>query len=138
MPKATVTGLFIGGGLAIIAGAMLAFGAIWIAVANDVFVMDGTEVVGLRGSAMAAILLGLGVVGGLAIAGGLIAGLVAWIGALLNTWQLESKVWFMVLLLLGIFNLGFFAMIAYLVAGPDGPTEAATLEAKAATQPTPA
>ena len=44
----------------------------------------------------------------------------SWIGALLNTWQLDSKTWFAVLLLLGIFNLGFFAMIAYLIAGPDG------------------
>jgi len=54
------------------------------------------------------------------MAGGAICGLVSWIGALLNTWRLESKTWFAVLFLLGIFNLGFFAMIAYLVAGPDG------------------
>ena len=51
--------------------------------------------------------------------GSLIAGLVAWIGALLNTWQLESRTWFAVLLLTGIFNFGFIAMIAYLIAGPD-------------------
>ena len=56
----------------------------------------------------------------MAIVGGAIGGLVSWIGALLNTWRLESKTWFAVLLLLGIFNLGFFAMIAYLIAGPDG------------------
>ncbi len=37
--------------------------------------------------------------------GGLISGLVSWIGALLNTRQLESKTWSAVLLLLGIFNL---------------------------------
>ena len=55
---------------------------------------------------------------------GLIAGLVAWIGALLNTWQLDSKAWFVALLLLGIFNFGFFAMIAFLAAGPDGTTDA--------------
>ena len=35
-------------------------------------------------------------------------------------WQIESKTWFAVLLLTGIFNFGFIAMIAYLVAGPDG------------------
>ena len=44
----------------------------------------------------------------------------SWIGALLNTWQLESKAWFLGLLLLGIFNFGFFAMVAYVIAGPDG------------------
>ena len=49
----------------------------------------------------------------------------SWIGALLNTSQVESKAWFIALLLLGIFSLGVFAMIAYVIAGPDGPTEAA-------------
>jgi len=118
MSKASVTKLFIAGGLAIVAGAILAIAAVWFAIANDVFVMNGPDIVGLRGGAFAWSLLGLSIVGALAIIGGLIAGFVAWIGALLNTWQLESKTWFAALLLLGIFNLGFFAMIAYLIAGP--------------------
>lgn len=137
MTKATVTRLFIGGGLAIIAGAILAIAAIWIAIANDVFVMNGPDVVGLRGSGLAASMLGLAIVGALAIMGGLIVGLVAWIGALLNTWQLESKAWFIALLLLGIFNFGFFAMIAFLVAGPDGASDAALRRAQAAARSTP-
>jgi hypothetical protein len=124
MSKATVTRLFIGSGIAIIAGAILGVTAVLIAIANDVFVMSGQDIVGLRGSALAWSMLALGIVGALAIMGGLIAGLVAWIGALLNTWQLESRTWFAVLLLLGIFNFGFFAMIAYLIAGPDGSTAA--------------
>ena len=57
--------------------------------------------------------------------GGMIGGLIAWIGALLNTAELESKTWFLVLLLLGIFSFGFFAMIAYVIAGPDGTEDAA-------------
>lgn len=120
MTKATVTKLFIGAGLAMIAGAVLAVAAVWIAIANDVFVMNGSDIVGLRASALGWAWLGLGIVGILAIVGGLISGLVAWIGALLNTSQLDSKAWFIGLLLLGIFNLGFFAMVAYLIAGPDG------------------
>lgn len=119
MSKTSVTRLSIGGGIAIVAGAILAIAAVWISIANDVFVMNGPDIVGLSGGAVAWSLLGLSAVGGLAIIGGLIAGFVAWIGALLNTWQLESKSWFTGLLLLGIFNLGFFAMIAYLIAGPD-------------------
>jgi hypothetical protein len=70
--------------------------------------------------------------------GGLIVGLVAWIGALLNTWQVESKAWFIALLLLGIFNFGFFAMVAYILAGPDGASQAAVRRAQAAALPTPA
>jgi hypothetical protein len=100
--------------------------------------MNGSDIVGLKGGAAAWSLLGLGIVGALAIMGGLIAGLVSWIGALLNTWQLESKAWFIGLLLLGIFNFGFFAMVAFILAGPDGPTEAATRRAQIAAQPTPA
>lgn len=138
MTKATVTRLFIGGGLAIIAGAILAIAAVWIAMANDVFVMNGPDVVGLRGSGLAASMLGLAVVGALAIMGGLIAGLVAWIGALLNTWQLESKAWFIALLVLGIFNFGFFAMVGYLLGGPDGASDAALRGAQVAARPTPA
>jgi hypothetical protein len=138
MTKATVTRLFIGGGFAIIAGAILAIAAVWIAIANDVFVMNGPDIVGLRGSGLAASMLGLAIVGALAIMGGLIAGLVAWIGALLNTWQLESRAWFIALLLLGIFNFGFFAMVAYLLGGPDGASDASLRRAQSAARPTPA
>ena len=120
MSKATVTRLFIGSLIAIAAGAVLAIAGVWLAVANNVFVMVGSDIVGIQGGALAWTTLGLGASGGVAIVGALIAGLVAWIGALLNTWQLESKTWFAVLLLTGIFNFGFIAMVAYLVAGPDG------------------
>ena len=82
--------------------------------------------------------MGLGGVGVVAIAGGLIAGLVSWIGALLNTWQLSSKAWFVGLLLLGIFNLGFFAMIAFLAVGPDGTVGASGEEGRVAPQVIPA
>ena len=92
----------------------------WLAIANNVLVMNGSDIVGLRGSTLAWSSLGLGILGTVAVIGGFAGGLVSWIGALLNTWQLESKAWFVGLLLLGIFNLGFFAMLAFIIAGPDG------------------
>ena len=63
--------------------------------------------------------LGLVIVGSLAIlrdprSGGVL------IAALLNTWQLEDKAWFASLLALGLLGFGVVAMIAYVVAGPDG------------------
>ena len=126
MSKSTVTKLFIGSGIAIIAGAVLFAAAIALAIANNVFVMQGSDIVGLRGSAIGAFSLGIAILGGLAVIGGFAGGLVSWIGTLVNTWQLPSKAWFVGVLLLGIFNLGFFAMIGYLVAGPDGTTASST------------
>jgi hypothetical protein len=65
-------------------------------------------------------------VGGFAVAaiGGLVQ-LAAWIGALVNTFQLPDKTWFAVVLAGGLLGLafglvGFAAMVAYLIAGPDG------------------
>ena len=122
MSKSTITRLFIGSGVAIVAGAILAIAGIWLAIENDAFIMSGSDIVGLHGGGLAWSGLGLGLAGALVFTGGLIGGLVSWIGALANTWPLDSKTWFAVLLLLGIFNLGFFAMVAYLIAGPDGKT----------------
>jgi hypothetical protein len=126
MSKATVTRLFIGSIVAAGAGAVITIIAVGLALANDVFIMNGPDVVGVEGSALAWSLLGLGIAGGLAIVGGMIGGLVSWIGALLNTAQLDGKTWFLGLLLLGIFNLGFLAMIAYVFVGPDGTNAAAS------------
>ncbi len=120
MSKATVTKLFIGGVIAVIAGTIVAIAAIWVAIANDVFVMNGPDIVAIRGSVLAWSTLGVALAGGLAFSAGLVVGFVSWIGALLNTAKLERKNWFVGLLLLGIFNFGFFGMIAYLIAGPDG------------------
>lgn len=125
MTKATVTRLFIGSAIAAAAGALLAIVAIWVAIANDVFVMSGSDIVAVQGSVLSWTLLGLGLVGAVAFMGGLIGGLVSWIGALLNTSQLDSKAWFVALLLLGIFNFGILAMLAYVIVGPDGTTTVA-------------
>ena len=120
MSKATVTRLFIGGVIAAIAGAIVAVAAVWIAIANDVFVMNGPDIVGTRRERSRLVPGRVRRRRRPHDRGRPDRGLVSWIGALLNTWRLESKTWFAVLLLLGIFNLGFFAMIAYLIAGPDG------------------
>ena len=85
--------------------------------------MNGPDLVGLRGGALTWSLLALGIVASLAMAAGLIADLVSWIGALLNLSQLESKTWFVVLLVLGIFNFGIVGMLAYVIAGPNGTSE---------------
>lgn len=69
--------------------------------------------------------VGFMIVGFTGAAAGGIVQLAGWIGALVNTYQLEDKAWFIVLLAGGLLGLafgliGFAAMVAYLVAGPDG------------------
>ena len=58
-------------------------------------------------------------------AAGAVTQFVAWIGALINTYQLEDKIWFWVLLAGGVLGLAsglipFATMVAYLSAGPEG------------------
>lgn len=120
MCKATVTRIFVGSVIAVVAGIILAIVALLVAYANGAFVMDGPDVVGIRGTTFAWTMVGLAVVAGLVVMAGFVGGMVAWVGALLNTAQLTDKTWFIILLLLGIWNLGVLAMIAYLIAGPDG------------------
>lgn len=125
MSKVTVTRVFLGSVAAVIAGAILAFGAVWIAYANGAFVMSGPDVVGVQATPMAWTILAIGIVAVLAMIAGFVGGLVAWIGALLNTSQLQDKTWFVLLLVLGLFSFGLVAMIAYVIGGPDGTRESA-------------
>src|SRR5688500_16964413 len=104
--KATVTRDFLGSVVAVIAGALLALVAVWIAYANGAFVMSGPDVIGVASTPFAWTIVGLAGVAALAMVAGFIGGLVSWIGALLNTAQLEDKAWFIVLLLLGLFSFG--------------------------------
>lgn len=65
------------------------------------------------------------IVGGVIALGGGIAQLVAWVGALVNTYRIPDRTWFVVLLAGGLIGLAFgltqiAVMIAYIIAGPDG------------------
>ena len=73
MSKATVTRLFIGGIVALAAGIALVLGAVWVAFAGNVFVMDGPDVVGLKSGTFSWAMVLLGFVGVLAVTGGAIA-----------------------------------------------------------------
>ena len=118
MSKSVVTIVFVGGVIAMIAGVVISAIAVIGALAGGLVVIDGRGIVGVDGSVVWT-MLGPVLLGGAAVAGGALAGLIAWLGALVNTFQLEDKTWFLVLLVLGLFSFGFLAMIAYIVAGPD-------------------
>ena len=103
MSKPTIKRLFVGAALAFAVGLVLVLAAVWAAVASST-VVTATLVI----------------VGSLAMIAGTVAAVVSWLGALLNTWQLEDKTWFASLLVLGLLSCGVLAMIAYVFAGPDG------------------
>jgi hypothetical protein len=89
-----------------------------VAIAGGVVSLGGPSVVAVDGAVFAGSLPWL-LLAALIIAGGTVAAVGSWIGALLNTWQLEDKTWFVALLVLGLFSFGWVAMAAYVFAGPD-------------------
>lgn len=128
MSKPTVVRLFVGSVVAVLAGIILGFSAVLVALASESLVMEGPDVVGIESTGLAWALVVLAAIAVLAMVGGAIGGMVAWIGALLNTAQLEDKTWFVLLLVLGLFSFGLIAMIAYVIGGPDGLREHARAE----------
>jgi hypothetical protein len=72
------------------------------------------------------------ILGGIAVLGGIVVQIVAWIGAVINTNRLVDKTWYNILLWCGVAAIvltlltgpvgalfGWVLMIVYLVAGPD-------------------
>jgi H+/Cl- antiporter ClcA len=125
MSKRNVTRLFIGAIVALAAGLVVGIAALGAALASDAIDIGGSDVIDVNGGSGAWSAIGLTVVASLAILGGIVAAVVSWLAALLNTWQLEDKLWFGALLVLGLLGLGVVAMIAYVVAGPDGTNQSA-------------
>ena len=120
MSKKNIARLFVGATVAVVAGVVLGIAALWAALASDAIDLGGSDYIDVNGGSGAWTALALVIVGSLVMLGGTIAAVVSWIGALLNTWQLEDKLWFGSLLAGGLLGLGVVAMIAYVVAGPDG------------------
>jgi hypothetical protein len=118
--KSSVTKLFLGSLIAVVGGGTLLVVGGLLAFAGGTFVMSGPNVTGINASPFAWSMVGLAVVGIIAMMGGAIGQFVAWIGAVLNTSRLEDKTWFIVLLVLGLLSFGFVAMLVYVLVGPDG------------------
>jgi hypothetical protein len=125
MSKTKVTLLFALASVAVIVGAILALGAMVAGIAGGAITVGGPQIVTLNGAAFAGTLIWLAVAS-LLITAGSLAALASWVAALLNTARLQDRTWFIALLGLGLISLGWFAMIAYVVAGPDGSREGAT------------
>jgi hypothetical protein len=129
MTKSTITRTWIGGLVVLAAGLIIAGASVALMLAYG-----GTFTPAPGGNSYDFIprydgffgtMVALIVIGGIAAAVGGLVQLAAWIGALVNTYQLQDKTWFGVMLALGLLGfafglMGFAAMVAYLIAGPDG------------------
>jgi hypothetical protein len=135
MSKATITKVFFGSLVAVVAGLVLTAAGAWLAYLNGTVTTSGSEVTGVAFTAFGWTMVGLAVVGVLVIVGGAIGQFISWIGALLNTSRLEDRAWFIALLLLGIFSFGFIGMLVYVFAGPDGTSATARLHTPIAAEP---
>ena len=81
------------------------------------------------------------ITGGILAAAGGVVQLVAWIGAMLNTYRLPEKTWFAVLLIGGLVGLavgfvGLVTMVVYVIAGPDGTAVQSAAPLSSPSQPT--
>jgi hypothetical protein len=118
MSKTTITRLFFGAIVTLAVGLVVAFATVVAAIAGGVVTIGGSNVVSFDGQVFAGSLPWL-LIAALVLAGGTVAALASWIGALLNTWQLDDKTWFVALLVLGLLSFGWVAIAAYVIAGPD-------------------
>jgi hypothetical protein len=129
MKKTTVTRTWIAGLVALALGLAVAGLSIGLMLAyGGTFTTTGTEngyhfVPSFDGFFWT--MVGVMIAGFSITALGGIVQLAAWIGALVNTYKLQDKTWFAILLAGGLLSvviglLGFAAMVAYLIAGPDG------------------
>jgi hypothetical protein len=120
MTKPTIVKLFWGSIIGLIAGLVLMGITFALAISNDIFIMSGPDVTGIKSGVLSWTLLGLMGLAMLLLLFAAVAHFVAWIGAVLNTAQLPDKTWFVVLLVVGLLGLVFIATVAYVIAGPDG------------------
>lgn len=102
----------------IVAGSVGSIAVVIWGLANGAIAFGGPQLVTVQAGSFAGTLVGL-IVASVLAGIGMAAAIVAWAGALLNTARLEDKAWFSALLLLGLVSLGWMALIAYVLYGPD-------------------
>ena len=120
MSKTMIVRIFWSSFIALFAAVMLMVMGGLLLFFSGSLVMDGPDVVGLESDPFAWSMVAIAAFGALVFVAAAAAQLVAWIGAVLNTVELEDKAWFAVLLITGLLGIGLVAMIAYVIAGPDG------------------
>jgi hypothetical protein len=119
MSKPAITRLFKVAVALVVAGSVGGIGvAIW-ALANGAIGIGGPQFVTVDAGLVAGAVVGE-IVASVLVTVATVVAIASWAAALLNTSRLEDKSWFATLLALGLVSLGWVAMIAYVLRGPDG------------------
>ncbi|HET9649220.1 MAG TPA: hypothetical protein VFP34_13470 [Microlunatus sp.] len=120
MTRSTIIKLFVGSVIGFAAAAVLLIVAGVVAFSGSVFVMSGSDVVGVRGGPLAPSMIALAAFALLVMAAAGVVQFVTWIGVVLNTAELASKGWLVATLVVGLLGFVFIANLIYVIAGPDG------------------
>lgn len=123
MSKRAITRLFKVAIAFVVAGAVSGTAVVIVVLASGAIALGGSTLVTINPGPFAGAAIGL-IVASLLAAAGTITAIVSWAGALLNTYRLEDKTWFSGLLMSGFVSLGWIAMFAYVLKGPDSTTAA--------------
>jgi hypothetical protein len=118
MSKPAITRLFKVAVAFVVAGAVSGTAVVIWALANGAVAIGGPQFMTVNAGPFAGAIVGL-IIASLLTGIGTVAAVVSWAGALLNTARLEDKAWFTALLVSGLVSLGWVAMIAYVLRGPD-------------------
>ena len=118
MTRSTILRLFVGSLIAAVVGGALFTIAAAVGLGNEVLIMNGPDVVGLRPGALSATMIITAGAAFLLWTGATVAVLVAWVGAIINTANLPSKTWLAIELVIGLLGLPFVAVLVYVVGRP--------------------
>ena len=119
MGRSLLVKLFFGSLIGFAAGAVVLVVAGAVAIGNDVFVMNGPDVVAINSGPLTWTVVGLMALAALIMVLAAMAQVVAWVGAVVDTAARPDKTWFVALLVLGLFGFGFVATLLYVIAGRD-------------------
>ena len=141
MTRSIIIRLFIGSLIGAGVGSALFVIAAALGFGNEVLIMNGPDVVGIRPGALSATMIAMAGVACLLWFAATVAVVVAWVGAIINTSALPSKTWLVIELVLGLLGLPFVAVLAYVIGrpeataygrGPVGPTQPTTTDGRSA------
>lgn len=119
MSKKMVVRFFIWSLLGLLASTAMVIAAVVVGVLSNAFVVRGNDVVGIHRNGSVIVAVTMASAGALVLIAACIGQFVAWIGAVLNTYELADKTWFVILLVAGLLSVGFIVTLVYVLIGPD-------------------